>query len=146
MNGCGKSRLHRDLFFVFSCTLFVLHPYLFRCLDCPAFCLFVLQHTNINAAGRIRTCNPSKRSAAYPRLRPLGHWNRQDSNPGSYKLQRVAIPTELSRPDIHVQFFMAYSWQSSHTRKAVFIFNHCTIKWRWRPRHSTEVRGQTRAF
>ena len=34
--------------FVFSCALFVLHPYLFLCLDCPAFChfFFYLQHTS----------------------------------------------------------------------------------------------------
>jgi hypothetical protein len=34
------------------------------------------QQTNIHAPGGIRTCNPSRRSAADPRLRPLGHWDR----------------------------------------------------------------------
>jgi hypothetical protein len=36
------------------------------------------QQTNIHAPGRIRNRNPSKRSAADPRLRPLGHWDRQE--------------------------------------------------------------------
>ena len=34
------------------------------------------QQTDIHATGRIRTRNPSKRAAAEPHLRPLGHWNR----------------------------------------------------------------------
>ena len=47
MDGCEKSRPHRDYFCVFSCILFLLHPYLFLYFDCPAFCLFVftVQHT-----------------------------------------------------------------------------------------------------
>jgi hypothetical protein len=35
------------------------------------------QETDIHAAGGIRTHNPSQRAAADPRLRPLGHWDRQ---------------------------------------------------------------------
>ena len=61
-------------FFVFSCTLFVFHPYLFLGLDCPEFCLY-LQHTDIQAPGGIQTRNPINRLAAVSRLRPLGHWN-----------------------------------------------------------------------
>jgi hypothetical protein len=38
------------------------------------------QQTNIHAPGGIQTRNPSRRSAADPRLRPLGHWDRQDVN------------------------------------------------------------------
>jgi hypothetical protein len=34
------------------------------------------QRTNIHAPGGLRTRNPSKRTAADPRLRPLGHWDR----------------------------------------------------------------------
>ena len=71
-------------FLVFSCTLFVLHPYLFLCLDCPAFCLlsFLTTHnTNLPAPGGIRTCNPSQRSAADPRLRQLGQWDRRIQSP-----------------------------------------------------------------
>jgi hypothetical protein len=34
------------------------------------------QETNLHASGRIRTHDPSKRSAADLRLRPRGHWDR----------------------------------------------------------------------
>jgi hypothetical protein len=34
------------------------------------------QETDIHDSGRIRTHNPSKRTAADPRLRPRGHWDR----------------------------------------------------------------------
>jgi len=34
------------------------------------------QETDIDSPGRIRTCNPSKRAAADPRLRPRGNWDR----------------------------------------------------------------------
>jgi hypothetical protein len=34
------------------------------------------QETGIHAAGGIRTYNPSKRTAAHPRLRPRGHLDR----------------------------------------------------------------------
>ena len=37
------------------------------------------QHTNIHAPGGIRTHNPSRRTAADLRLRPRGHWDRQNS-------------------------------------------------------------------
>ena len=40
------------------------------------YLLYHAQHTNIHAPGGIRTRNPSKRAAADPRLRPLGHWDR----------------------------------------------------------------------
>ena len=36
------------------------------------------QETNNHAPGGIRTHNPSKRAAADPRLRPRGHWDRQN--------------------------------------------------------------------
>ena len=43
----GKYRPHRDFFFfVFSCTLFLLHPYLSLLLDCPAFCLLLTTRNN----------------------------------------------------------------------------------------------------
>jgi hypothetical protein len=38
------------------------------------------QETNIHAPGRIRTHNPSKRSAADLRLRRRGHWDRRQRN------------------------------------------------------------------
>ena len=64
----------RDFFFS------VLHLYYYFVLIVLAVS-FVLtvkhtQQTNIHAPGGIQTRNPSKRSAADPRLRPPGHWNR----------------------------------------------------------------------
>ena len=35
--------------------------------------------TGIHVPGGIRTRNPSKRTAANPRLRPRGHWDRQNT-------------------------------------------------------------------
>ena len=35
------------------------------------------QQTNIHVPGGIQTCNSNRRAAAGPRLRPLGHWDRQ---------------------------------------------------------------------
>ena len=69
-----------SFFFKFSCSLFVLYRYLFLCFDGPGFCLFVFTYkhnTSIHAPAGIRTRIPSKRSAPDPRLRPLGHWDRQ---------------------------------------------------------------------
>jgi hypothetical protein len=63
--------------FIISCTLFVLHPYLHLCLDCPAFCLLSvlsLHNTSILAPGGIRIRNPSKRGATSARHIPGGHW------------------------------------------------------------------------
>jgi hypothetical protein len=39
-----------------------------------------VQETNIHATGGIRTHDPSKRSAADPRLRPSGYWDRPQYN------------------------------------------------------------------
>jgi hypothetical protein len=58
--------------------------------------VLTIQHTNIHALGGIRTRNPSKRSVTDPRLRPLDHWDRQKSIPGTFS--RFATPTELFRP------------------------------------------------
>jgi hypothetical protein len=79
LDGCEKSRPHRD-FFVLSCTLNVLHPFLLLCLDYPASCLLLsllydTRYTNIHVTVGIQTRNLRKRSAAGPRFRPLGHWD-----------------------------------------------------------------------
>ena len=44
------------------------------------------QETDIQAAGGIRTHNPSKPAAADPRLRPRGHWDRAINN---YTMDKV---------------------------------------------------------
>jgi len=36
------------------------------------------QEADVHASGGIRTHNPSKRNAADPRLRLLGHWDRHE--------------------------------------------------------------------
>ena len=78
LDGCGKFRPPPGLFFVH--TLFVL-----LCPDGPgcAFCplLYNEHNTKHHASGGIRTRNPSKRSAADPRLIPLGHWGSIPDRP-----------------------------------------------------------------
>ena len=58
---------------------FVLCPYfnVLRVLSCALCCLvYKIHNTNIRVPGGIRTRNPSKRSTADARLRPLGQWDR----------------------------------------------------------------------
>jgi hypothetical protein len=91
-------------FFVFSCKLllFVLHPYLHLCLDCPeSYLLSILttHNTNIHALGGIRTHKPTKRSAPNPRLRRLGHWDRLRSTDPSARIEslyRLCYPGPLA--------------------------------------------------
>ena len=66
--------------FLFSCTLFVLHLYLFFCPDFLAFCLLSVRkthNTNIHAPNGIRTRNPNNRVASDQRLRPRGRRDRR---------------------------------------------------------------------
>ena len=61
---------------VMFCFLFVLYFCVFTVLRfCLLSLLYNIHFTNIHAPGGIPTCNPSKRSAADPRLGPLGHWD-----------------------------------------------------------------------
>ena len=60
--------------------LSVLRPYLFFVLMVLAFVQHS-QQTNIHAFGGIRALNPNRRAVVYPRLRPLGHWDRQGFDP-----------------------------------------------------------------
>jgi len=50
------------------------------------------QETDTHGAGGIRTRNPSKRTAADPRLRPLGQWDRRIS----YLTGIIYVPEEIS--------------------------------------------------
>ena len=69
-------------FFVFVCafTLYFIRTRFFVWIILHfAFCLVLQPNTNIRGPGGIQTRNPSRRSAADPCLKPLGHWDRQDS-------------------------------------------------------------------
>jgi hypothetical protein len=96
VDGCGK--FHPNGIFLFS----VLYLYFFVLIVLDfAFCplLYNTHNTNIHALDGIRTRNSSKRSAADPRLRPLGHWDRQRFDRRNVQLVASRLPTELSRPD-----------------------------------------------
>jgi hypothetical protein len=60
----------------FLCTLSVL-----LCPDFAFAFLPLLYNTNVQAPGGTRTRNPSKRSAAHPSLKQLGHSHRQGYDP-----------------------------------------------------------------
>ena len=63
----------------FSCSLFVLFPHLFLCLECPGLllCLYCTIHnTNTNAVSGIRSSKPRKRAATDLSLRPRSHRSR----------------------------------------------------------------------
>ena len=68
-----------EVFFLYSlvlCLYFIPTCFCVLILLHLPFCLLRTTHnTNTHAPGGIRTRNPSKRSAAVLRLRPLGHWN-----------------------------------------------------------------------
>jgi hypothetical protein len=112
LDGCEKSRPNRDFlyslvlcsYFICTCVfvLIVLH-FAFMCLRTT--------HTTQKHSrpGGIQTRNPSKRSTADPRLRSLGHWDRLLSIPGPSSPLRVAIPTELSRPQFKSTSLILFS-------------------------------------
>jgi len=57
------------------------------------------QETDIHASGAIRTSNSSKRTAADPRLRPRGQWDRR---PGDlYTKLKIYLKTEFRELRIH---------------------------------------------
>jgi hypothetical protein len=86
----------------FSCSPFVLLPYLFLCRGCLGLllCLYCRTHnTNIHAFGGIRIRNSSKRAAADPRLRPP--WQLGSTIESRFLVslacRLVCIPSELSQ-------------------------------------------------
>jgi hypothetical protein len=92
-------------FFVFSFTLFVLHPYLFLCLGYPVFYLLpLLKHTTqtfMPPAGFKPAIPASDRPQTLALDRsPTGIGN---SVPGQSTPYRPSVPTELSRPPILYQ-------------------------------------------
>ena len=81
LDGCGKSRLHRNFFYSLLSLCFI-HPRFFV-LIVLAFCLLSLlyntQNTNVHAPEPVS--NPESRQASRPR--PRGHWDRQGFDPGT---------------------------------------------------------------
>ena len=75
LDGRRKSRLQRDF-----CFFSVLYLYFFV-LALPFVLTDNTHNTNIHVPGEIQTCKRSMRSAAYPRLRTLGLWDRQGFDP-----------------------------------------------------------------
>ena len=67
LDECGKSH-PIGILFLFSCSVFVLYPYLFLRLHSLAFCLLsLLYNTNIYAPGGIRSPDrPAHSEALYP--------------------------------------------------------------------------------
>ena len=79
---------------------------MFLCLDfilafalCPCS---TTHNTNIHPPGGIRTRSPSKQAAADPRLRLLGHWDRQGFDPRSC-YNDWASPTHSSWRVLHAK-------------------------------------------
>ena len=75
LHGSGETRFAGIFFFLHYrvlCTSSVL------VLHFALLSVLTTYNTNIHNPGGIRTRNPSERSAAYRRLKPLGHWDRVD--------------------------------------------------------------------
>ena len=62
-------------------SLLYIYIYIWLSWLCLLSLLYDTRNTNIHAPGGIRICDPSKRSAADPPLRPLGHWDRPRFDP-----------------------------------------------------------------
>ena len=67
-----------------------------------AFCplLYSPHDTNIHVPNEFQTRNPSKRSAADPRLRPFGHWDRRNRTRDFPVCSAVPQPTPLRRTSL----------------------------------------------
>jgi hypothetical protein len=63
--------------------------------------LLTTHNTNIHASGGVRNRNPSERSAADPRLRPLGHWDRHRTRDSSNQAALCLCFKPLSHRDRH---------------------------------------------
>ena len=90
-------------FFVFSLTLFVLHPYLLLCLDCLAFWLSYVftTRTSMPLSGFEPATPASDRPQTLAYHRSATGIGR-DSFPGPFSPWGVAIPTELPRPTTRI--------------------------------------------
>jgi hypothetical protein len=64
----------------------LLNPSVLHVTYVPYYCPYTTNNTNIHALGGIPTHNPSKRTAADPRLRPRGHYRNRASAVRSRRL------------------------------------------------------------
>jgi hypothetical protein len=79
-------------FFPFDPILYCLNPFVLHVtLRSMLPSLYNKHNTNIHAPGGIRTHNPSKRTAADPRLRHRGHWDRPPGKQTRYPLYRRLV-------------------------------------------------------
>ena len=73
------------------------------------------QQTNIHVLGGTRTRNPSKRVAADPRLRPLGHWDRQTKmDMGIQSMSKAEFEAAI----LLLKYLQIYGFQNKITVKA----------------------------
>ena len=87
--------------FVFYSLVLCTSAYLVVLLSCIFLCAFTTHNTNIHAPIGIKTRNPSRRSAADPHLRPLGHTgsagirsqNRPAHSESLYRLHYAGPPS-----------------------------------------------------
>ena len=108
------------IFLISLILCFVLHPYFFHCLECPAFYLLSLLttgNTNIHASGGIQTLNPSKRLAADPRLRLLGQWDRRGIR--THNPSKRAVTNLRLKPRCHLDRLYSIPGPSSPKRIAI---------------------------
>ena len=110
LDGGGICRPNRDFFFFCILVYSVLHPCLFRCLDCPAFFLY-LQHTTQTSmpAARFENATPASDRQQTLALHRSAIGNGRipipDLPAGSKSLYRLSYPsphqkegkTEISR-------------------------------------------------
>ena len=110
LDGCGKSRPTGN-YFVFSYTMFVLHPYLCLCLDCPAFCLLVFTYnTQHKHSCPRRDSKPQPQHAIVRRPSPS-----------------TARPLGLARsPERRARSESPYrlSYHAPHSSACVYIYTH----------------------
>ena len=111
------------LYFLVLCTSSVLVSLSLIVLHFAFLSLLILHNTSIHVSGGIRTSNPSKRSAADPRLRPFSHWDRQGFDPQT--VHPVASrytdgPITATRQSVAYRSVNIYQW---HALAYIYIYN-----------------------
>jgi hypothetical protein len=99
LDGSGKSDLPTGNSFLYSLILFTSSVLLSLSWLLCILPLLRTHDTNIHAPCEIRTRNPSNRSAADSRFRPLGHWDRVGLDPRT--IQSVASRSNYWAIPVH---------------------------------------------